>query len=101
MTATRLNPTGSSAFVVTSHTCNAAASIAQNGLASGNVSLSRSGYYPLGVVGFNSGNRYCYFVNCYLSARSNGAGTLHWEMSNRTANAQSPTSTAYVLWAKV
>ena len=74
-------------------------SISGGGITTGTTSVSRSGWYPVAVAGWNANTRYALPARLYLSARGNGTGTISWGIYNPGSSAQTPTVTAYVLWA--
>ena len=75
-------------------------SISGGGITTGTKSISRSGWYPFAIAGWNANTRYALPARLYLSARGNGTGTISWGIYNPGSSAQTPTVTAYVLWAR-
>ena len=75
-------------------------SISGGGIQTGTTSITRSGWYPVAIAGWNANTRYALPARLYLSARGNGTGTISWGIYNPGSSAQTPTVTAYVLWAR-
>ena len=66
--------------------------------------ISKSGYKPVGIVGHGDCTAGFIIVsnNIYLSASSNGSGTIRAQLKNDANGATSSMSvTVYVLWVKV
>lgn len=62
---------------------------------------SKSGYYPLGVVGFYVANGYLVMRRCYLSAQSDGSCEVTWNVRNEGGSTVSTSQVqATVLWVK-
>lgn len=97
-------------FVVTSHN-SGTISNGNGGAAVKTINITKSGYYPLGIVGYTSKSTNHYnntemepcITHIYLSARNNGSGTIYGRtfVSNNSAWTYSSEFTAYVLWVKV
>ena len=70
-------------------------------------SLTKSGYYPLGVVGHNTSGSNIAGINVYndyLSDRASGSATLNWGVRNTfasTATSSDAKVTFKILWCKV
>ena len=93
------NPAGT--FSISSHVVSNGASIAAGGVNSGTTAISKSGYYPIGVVGYVSSSRYGVPTTFRISGAAVGSGTLNWAIYNPSSAARTPTCTMYVLWVKV
>lgn len=99
-----------SSFAITSHG-SGSISNGNGGAGVKDIAVSKAGYYPLGIVGYTSTSTNHYnntsmgacLQELYLSARSNGACTIHgrtWVKDN-SAWTYSSSFTAYVLWVKI
>ena len=77
------------------------ASVANNGYSENTVTATKAGYYPLGVVGWTSNNRYPNVYGCRLTAQSVGSASVFCGASNFTGSTRTLTVTATVLWVKV
>lgn len=93
------NPAGT--FSISSHVVSNGASITAGGVNSGTTNISKSGYYPIGVVGYTSSSRYGVPTSFRISGAAVGSGTLNWAIYNPSDSAKTPTCTMYVLWVKV
>ena len=65
------------------------------------VTLTKSGYFPIGVVGFQLSSQYMFLTRLYLSSQGTGTGKVTFRIRNTNSNDQSTTLTGYVLWAKI
>ena len=63
-------------------------------------SISASGWYPIGIVGWSANTRYVVITRCRIDSSSNGSGTIGYAVYNNGSIARSITVTAYVLWAR-
>lgn len=66
--------------------------------------FTKSGYYPLGIVGWSmtgSGATACYIPRCYLSAKSAGSCTLTLRIRNAASSAATPNVLVTILWIKI
>lgn len=64
---------------------------------------TRSGWYPLGVVGVNASgtnSTYCYLLRAYLSSVSSGSCHVNVAVRNVASSNATPSFTVTVLWAK-
>lgn len=70
----------------------------------GTMSISKSGYSPIGIIGTNtSASTYPghVLVNAWVTDRGNGTGTLHYAVKNTTdSSANTIKITWHVLWAR-
>ncbi|MDY3109057.1 MAG: phage tail spike protein [Lachnospiraceae bacterium] len=67
------------------------------------LNIGEPGYYPLGIVGVNlTGTNFMYvnLFNYYLSAQSNGSGTITYRYRNNSSATFSGTIKFKVLWVK-
>jgi len=97
------NTTPYGMFDRSEHTVVSSAAITRDSYISGTVSFSKSGYYPLAIVGWNTsgtGGGYVIPVRLYLSAASSGAATVGYALRNAstTADIPSATVTVHILW---
>lgn len=89
-----------SCFAVSSETLISSQNITAEGYTEGTKSISKSGYYPVAIAGWNSTTRYFALTRAYLSASSSGSGTISYMVSNHHSSAHSASMTVYVLWVK-
>ena len=81
--------------------------IVANGYLYGSVQIEKSGYYPVGVVGWStsgSGTNQSYISvpRCRLSSVTTGSAQIDYGMSNLNNDALTGMGlSAYVLWVKV
>jgi len=88
-------------FSVEEYTVVSGGSVSANTYASWTRAISKSGYYPLAIVGINasgSGSTSIPLGRFFLSGRSTGAATINVLVRNVAASAATPTITAQVLW---
>ena len=76
------------------------ASISAGGYSDGTAQLSRTGYYPLGVIGWYSTTRFFCNTRCYIYSRSGNTATLGYMVYNPDSSARTGTAKAYILWLK-
>lgn len=65
--------------------------------------ISKAGYYPIAIAGYNMAGTNRMYQNVYavyLSAQGNGTGTVSYRHRNGSASSFSGTLHVYVLWAK-
>ena len=77
------------------------ASVTNGGYSEDTVTVTKSGYYPLGVVGWTSANRYPNVYGCRLTAQSVGSASVFCGASNLSGSTRTFTVTVTVLWVKV
>ena len=77
-----------------------AQSIGANAGVSGTVALSKAGYYPLAVIGWNTSSSWCVLTASYISAATVGSGKWNYIARNTTGTANSGTVYATILWVK-
>ena len=90
-------------FIVSEHSTDSLSTNASTTASSAKLRISKSGYYPLGIVGVNlTGTNYMYvnLFNYYLSAQSNGSGTITYRYRNNSSATFSGTINFRVLWVK-
>lgn len=62
--------------------------------------VTKAGFYPLGVVGFSVANGSLVMRRCYLSAQNTGSCTVTFNVRNVSSSAVSSSdASAYILWA--
>ncbi|MBQ6546905.1 MAG: hypothetical protein IJL74_02780 [Bacilli bacterium] len=70
-----------------------------------NVSITKSGYKPLGIMGYSmtgTNHQYTNIVILNLTASNNGGGTIQYRFRNLATSATAIiTLTAKVLWLKI
>lgn len=90
-------------FARTSHTLAADLSIQAGTYASGTVTLTKAGYYPLGVVGMDlsgTGSTWVIPMRWHITAAAVGSATVEYVARNAGTADASVTITADVLWVK-
>lgn len=91
-------------FEVTTHTTSAISTTAGQSL-TGTLSITKAGFKPIGIVGINSNqtaaNQLVLPSRFYLSASSNGSGTITYGAKNVGTALNSVTFTFSVLWISV
>lgn len=75
-------------------------SIAAGSVAAKAVTVTKTGYYPLGVVGFQVTQAVQVFRRCYLSDIASGSCKVNFNVRNTGGSAADADLTAYVLWVK-
>ena len=89
------------AFSISSHTVQSSVSIPAYDYKVATPTITKSGYYPLGVVGTHTGTRYTPVTRAYLTEQKTGSAVLNWMVTNLHSSAHNSTNTIYVLWVKV
>lgn len=83
----------------------AAVAVEAGGRLDGTINLSRTGYMPLGVIGWNvsgNGSTFCAVYRLYISGASSGSGTLNYSLrSTSSSTALDGTIYVRVLWMRV
>ena len=83
------------------------ATIEANSYLAGSVQIEKSGYYPVGIVGWSTSGSganqaYISIPRCRLSSVTTGSAQIDYVMSNlKSADLTGMGLTAYVLWIKV
>lgn len=89
-------------FAITTETVSDLSTNASTTISASTLSISKSGYYPLGIVGtYMTGTNLMYInvFNEYLSAQSNGSGTISYRYrNNATSGTFTGTLNFKVLW---
>lgn len=91
-----------SRYVIQSHSTSGY-SMSANGAHTVSLTITKSGYTPLGIVGYSTAGTYSGYsvaTSWYLSDRTSGSGIAHAYVTNRSANTGTWTTTFYVLWQK-
>lgn len=70
------------------------------GAKEGTKSLTKTGYYPIGIVGFSVVTTNAYSRGCYLTDVTNGSCTLRARLWIASASSGGKACTAYVLWVR-
>lgn len=63
--------------------------------------VTKTGYYPLGIVGFEIDQTGWVIRRCYLTDRSSGSCKVYFNIRNTTSNSYAITFKAHILWVKV
>lgn len=87
-------------FAVTTTAVTSTTAIAGGGYLSGSASVSKTGWTPIGVVGWNSSTRYAVTVRAFLYESYVDDGTVNWMVYNAGTSSITPTVSVYVLWAR-
>ena len=72
-------------FVMQAHTLYTGQTIASKANITGTVSITKAGYYPIGVVGWSAGGAYSGFITpgrLYLTDQAVGSGTISYNFQN-------------------
>lgn len=88
-----------SQFVVETYSEHSSKSVGTSG-ASATYNISKSGYYPLGIVGFFTSDANVLVRACYLNNVSNGSATINYYMRS-ISGTKTVTQTTRVLWVKI
>lgn len=87
-------------FAVTTTAVTSTTAIAGGGYLSSSASVSKTGWTPIGVVGWNSSTRYAVTVRAYMYESYVDSGTVNWMVYNAGTSSITPTVSVYVLWAR-
>ena len=82
-------------YSITYHTILGSTNITPNGSKTGTVNVTNPGYYPIGIVGWDSSG-----TGFYMSAASLGAASIYYNASNPHPNTITCYLTIRILWAK-
>lgn len=88
-----------SQFVVETYSEHSSKSVGTSG-ASATYNISKSGYYPLGIVGFYVSHANVLVRACYLNNIQNGSATINYYMRS-VSGTNTVTQTTRVLWVKI
>ena len=77
------------------------ASVASGSYTEETVTVTKAGYYPLGVVGWTSSNRYPNVYACRLNAQAVGEASVICGASNLTSSSRTFNVWATILWVAV
>lgn len=69
--------------------------------ASGNMTLTKTGYMPCGVAGITSSSANLGLDRFYMSDAASGTCKINYTFYNRSTGGGSPTITVYVNWIKI
>ena len=95
-----LTASGSPSGLVVEHYTHSFSDISSGSVMSWSESKSKSGYYPLGVVGFRTSRQALVTNRCDITNATNGSCTINMN-ARAVANVQGNTAEMYVLWVKV
>lgn len=87
-------------FAISSHNVINEASITGNNHILSTTNITKSGWYPVGIVGWSSNTRYAVIGRLCISSASVGSGTIRYEVWNNSETTRQITATAYVLWVR-
>ena len=87
-------------FAFSSHSANI--SLSAGGMITGTIAISKSGYYPLGIIGDADTQEDIFIRRRQITDRSNGSGKISYKVMNDDRGAPvSGTITFDVLWVKI
>ncbi len=64
------------------------------------ITLSKSGYKPIALAGFNSSNEKITFQTLYFNSLPSGSCNVNFRYSGNSSSSQTATLTVYVVWVK-
>ena len=74
--------------------------IAAQGYSASSKTITRAGYVPIGVIGFQVTSSYIFIPRVELSAASSGSGTISYEVRNTANGSATVSMNVDVLWRK-
>ena len=93
---------GSDLFSTSSADVFASSAISGNSHKYGTTTVSKSKYYPLGIVGWNSPDTSAFVPSrLRLSAQSTGSATISYDIRNASGSSATGKFTADILWVRV
>ena len=87
-------------FVVEDHSISVPA-ITKDNSKTDTATFPKSGYFPVGVMGYNTGREAGVPSRMYLSARSSGSATVSYSIRATGANYAATTMHVFILWVKI
>lgn len=88
-------------FVAETHTVLSSETFAQYNVKSSTKTFTKSGYYPIGIVGHDNGSGDINAATLQLTSRSSGSATLTYTYKHIGANtSRTVTTTVTILWVK-
>lgn len=90
-----------STWIIEEYTFLDSESVSATNYKSGETVYTKTGYYPIGVVGFHSSTRYCVVTRCNIGEVAEGTCKLWWMISNWNSSARTCTAKAKILWIPV
>lgn len=87
-------------FAISSHNVINEASVAGGNHIYSTTNITKSGWYPVGIVGWSANTRYAVIGRLCISSASVGNGTIRYEVWNNSETTRQITATAYVLWVR-
>lgn len=87
-------------FAISSHNVINEMSITGGNHVTNTTNITKSGWYPVGIVGWSSNTRYAGIGRLCISSASVGSGTIRYEVWNDSETTRQITATAYVLWVR-
>lgn len=84
---------------VENHTFSVSAISSGNGSGVKTVTFTKPGYYPLGIVGFQSGENDALFTRCKLDSQASGQAVMSYYI-RAVAAVSATTGHVWILWAK-
>ena len=90
-----------STVVESEHTILNNASVSAGGYNASTLAITKSGYYPIAISGWNSSTRFLCLTRCRLTSRANGSATIDYMIYNPSGSARTGTVTVDVIWMKL
>lgn len=90
-----------SLFAVTSETFEYSTTYGAGNQEKTTAAVTKSGYYPLGVVGFNANQAGWVVRRCYLTDKGSGTCKVYFNIRNTTSTKYAITFTVHILWVKI
>lgn len=90
-----------SLFAVTSETFEYSTTYGAGNQEKTTSAVTKSGYYPLGVVGFNANQAGWVVRRCYLTDKGSGTCKVYFNIRNTTSTKYAITFTVHILWVKI
>lgn len=87
-------------FVVVDHSISLAAGTKDSNVTN-TATFSKSGYYPVGIMGYNTNREAAIPSRMYLSTRSNDSATVSYSIRAVGANYLATTMHVFILWVKI
>lgn len=87
-------------LVTTGHNLCSSQSISASGYANSSTTISKTGYYPLGIVGWTSNSTYAVPVVLNITSQADGSATVNWYIRNVATSSVTVTFQCKILWYK-
>lgn len=87
-------------FAISSHNVTYETSVTGGDQKTGTTNITKTGWYPIGIVGWSTNTRYAVVGRLRIDSASNGRGTIGYEVWNDSQTTRQITTIAYVLWVR-